>query len=177
MISGNQESGVYIYGSSATNNLLVSNLIGTDLTGTKALGNGDSGVIIADGASNNTIGGPSAGDANLISGNTYNSTKVTGVELYGSGTTGNVVEGNLIGTDVTGKVSLGNAADGLSIFGGASNNTIGGPTDRNGNVISGNGTPADTAGGFGVSISGTGTSGNIVIGNLIGTDPTVAKPG
>ena len=43
------------------------------------------------------IGGTAAGTRNLISGNVG-----SGVEITGSGTSGNVVAGDFIGTDVTG---------------------------------------------------------------------------
>ena len=57
-----------------------------------------------------------------------------GLEL--SGTSGNVIQGDFIGTDKTGTVKLGNAA-GIEIHNGATNNTIGGTTTGAGNVISG----------------------------------------
>ena len=55
--------------------------------------------------------------------------------------TRNVVEGNYIGTDVTGTVALANALAGVAITAStipASNNTIGGTTPAARNVISGN---------------------------------------
>ena len=67
--------------------------------------------------SGNTIGGTAAGAGNVISGNTDD-----GVEITGTGTTGNVVAGNYIGTDVTGTVALGNGLDGVEIDTGASGN-------------------------------------------------------
>ena len=67
----------------------------------------------------------STGAGNLISGNAGD-----GVEICGSGTTGNVVAGNLIGTDATGEAALPNGADGVQIDSGASNNTVGGTSRR-----------------------------------------------
>ncbi len=55
-----------------------------------------------------------------------------------TGTTGNVVEGDHIGTNAGGSAGLGNADSGVAIYGGASDNTIGGTTAGAGNVISGN---------------------------------------
>ena len=43
-----------------------------------------------------------------------------------SGTESNVVEGAYIGTDLTGTMALGNAEDGVAIYGGATRNTVGG---------------------------------------------------
>ena len=114
VIAGNAVSGIAIDGGS--DNVIVGNHIGTDLAGTKAIPNAYGGVEIYDGASNNTIGGTSASLGNLISGNESPATDTySGVDIFGSGTMGNVVEGNFIGTDITGKVALGNANAGVTI--------------------------------------------------------------
>jgi autotransporter-associated beta strand protein/parallel beta-helix repeat protein len=110
------------------------NLIGTTATGTAALANG-LGIEVIAGARNNTIGGTTAAAGNVISGNSGD-----GVQINGSGvsyilTSGNLVEGDLIGTDATGTVALPNGGDGVLIRGGAVNNTIGGTTSGAGNVI------------------------------------------
>ena len=140
-------------------NLAQGNLIGTDPTGTFALGTAGPGVLIDGGSSGNTIGGTTAGAGNLISGNTD-----FGVEIEGSGTAGNVFEGNTIGLNLAGASALGNSI-GVGITTGASNNTIGGTAAGSGNVISGN---QDD----GIAISGAGTTGNLVASNWIGTNPT-----
>src|SRR5262249_29158913 len=74
LVSGNPY-GIYIQGAAATDNWIAGNYIGTDATGSFGLGNG-SGVVIDDGASNNTIGGavrikegPPLTARNIISGN------------------------------------------------------------------------------------------------------------
>ncbi len=170
LISNNAGAGVSISGTTSEGNVVLGNEIGTDLAGTVAMANSGDGVLITGGATNNTIGGitatPGSGAGNLISGNTHN-----GVEILDAGTTGNVVAGNLIGTDVTGEAALANSNDGVGIASGASNNTIGGTSSGSRNVVSGNGNN-------GVEINGTGTTGNLVAGNLIGTDATgeVALP-
>jgi titin len=137
---------VYFFGVGTTGNVAAGNYIGTDVTGTLDLGNGN-GVLIAGGASGNTIGGV----RNIISGNNSH-----GVIIRDSGTTSNTVAGNYIGTDVTGTLVLGNSQQGVRIETGASNNRIG--TDGNGlndaserNVISGNNQD-------GVRLTGVGTS-------------------
>src|SRR5207249_1411801 len=71
-------------------NLVQGNLIGTDITGTLALGNGDRGVFVSDG-SDNTIGGTTAAARNLLSANGR------GAELRGSN---HILQGNFVGTDV-----------------------------------------------------------------------------
>jgi titin len=158
LISGNGP-GVEIGGEGATGNVVLGNLIGTDITGTLALG-GDVGVLLTSGASGNTIGGTVSGSANLISGNGRYGLEIS----YGA--FNNVVLGNLIGTDITGIAALGNAA-GVVIDSGTGN-IIGGTAAGARNVISGNGA--------GVAISGSGTSGNVVLGNFIGTDKTGTAP-
>ena len=80
--------------------------------------------------------------------------------LTGFDATGNVVQGNFIGTDATGTVALGNG-DGVFISYAASNNVVGGTSAAARNVISGNGGP-------GVELYFAGTSGNRVQGNRIG---------
>ena len=166
VISGNTKDGVEINGAGATDNVLAGNLIGTDVTGTVALGN-LTGVEIDSGASGNTIGGTTSSARNIISGNDG-----SGVKL--NDTTDNLVEGDYIGTDVTGTVGLGNNpggdeggySGGVLIVGGSAGNTIGGltatPGTGAGNVISGNGSS-------GVDLEYDG-SGNLIAGNLIGTD-------
>ncbi|MEO8434725.1 MAG: CSLREA domain-containing protein [Pyrinomonadaceae bacterium] len=141
-------------------NIVEGNFIGTDVTGTLAFGNGK-GVFI-DGPSNNRIGGTTAAARNLISGNGR------GIETAaptGFTTTGNLVQGNFIGTDVAGTADLGNSGNGVQLFRAAAATTIGGTVAGAGNIISGN----DNSG-----IGFDATSGVLVQGNFIGTDLTGA---
>lgn len=101
---------------------------------------------IYNGAANNTIGGTVSGAPNLISAN-----KANGVDLNGSGT-GNLVQGNFIGTDASGTAALGNASDGVSIESGTSNNTIGGTVSGAGNVIAYSGSDGVVVSGVGIAI-------------------------
>jgi FG-GAP-like repeat len=130
-------------------NVIAGNKIGTDITGTEALGNKDFGVwVIADFGSvaSNTIGGTTAGTANVISANGLLGFQGFGVEFLYSAVSDNVVEGNLIGTDITGSRALGNAAGGVFIEDGGSGITIGGATAAAGNLIANNGGPGVTVG-------------------------------
>ena len=129
VISGNDGGDGIFIGSGASNNLIEGNYIGTDVTGAVAIGNGLEGVMIA--ASGNTVGGTTAGARNVISGNTE-----AGVE---SGGPNNVIEGNYIGTDVSGTQALGNHADGVGLENPVSNNTVGGAAAGAGNTIAFNG--------------------------------------
>jgi CSLREA domain-containing protein len=148
-------AGIEIMNATATGNVVVGNYIGTDRTGTVALPN-QYGVWLTTAASGNTIGGTTAADRNVISGNTK-----SGVLISWNGTDNNVVRGNYIGTNAAGTAALANGDSGFSILGGPLNNTLGGTTAGARNVISGN-NPA------GVYIAG----GVVVEGNFIGTDAT-----
>src|SRR5262249_22958989 len=90
VISENALSGVALLGGGITT-LVEGNYIGVDADGVTALGNGACGVLVFGAASGNVIGGTATGTGNVISGN------VVGVAVGGQGTTGNKVEGNLIG--------------------------------------------------------------------------------
>jgi hypothetical protein len=150
LIAGNTNYGVLV---TNRDGLVQGNRIGTDVTGLRALGNG-TGVGIVLGTAN-TIGGTAAGARNVISGN-------QGDGIFITESTGNLIQGNFIGTDVTGAAALGNGGDGLGISGGISRDMIGGPAPGAGNVLSGNGRD-------GVSM---GANAGIVQGNFIGTDVT-----
>jgi hypothetical protein len=154
LISGNQGGGIGINQGSGF--LVQGNIIGTDITGTVALGNGHYGILLIVVVSNTTIGGTTVGARNLISGN-----QGDGI-LMDQNIFGSVVEGNYIGTDVTGTKALGNAANGIELTAGSALNTVGGTVTGAGNLISGNGQD-------GILFSSSSGS-NLVQGNLIGTN-------
>ena len=160
LISGNGSTGVHIQNSGTMSNVVLGNYIGIDVSGMGlvSLGNGESGVTIHDGAASNIIGGDTPEARNIVSGNKGDA----GVEISGVGTMGNIVLGNYIGTDVYGATSVANVEHGVVIHGGAMDNTVGGTSPQERNLISGNGQA-------GVVLYGSGTWGNRVIGNYIGT--------
>lgn len=85
-----------------------------------------------------------------------------GIELSRNGR--NAIEGNFIGTDVTGTVAMVNRLRGINIeF--TSDNVIGGPSTAARNVISGS-----------VSLTGAVASGNQILGNLMGTTASGSSP-
>jgi hypothetical protein len=152
IISSNGHSGVRISSSGATGNTVRGNYIGTDASGTKDLGN-LYGVVIGH-APNNTIGGTNATMRNIISGN-----EGSGIDIGGTGATGNLLQGNYIGTDATGTQDLGNSLDGVTIRS-ASKNMVGGTLTTARNLISGN----DQSG---VNIVDTWSTGNSILSNSI----------
>jgi FG-GAP-like repeat len=171
VISGNVAAGVQISG--GQNNQVQGNRIGTDVLGTSNLGNGAAGVEIGQDSNGNSIGGTLAGAGNLISGN-----RGDGVLIHDSGATGNLVQGNRIGVDMTG-AALGNDGTGVAIAGGASNNSVGGTQGGAGNTIAHN----DGAGVAVFSGAGNRIAGNLIFANTgLGIDlnangPTANDPG
>ncbi len=142
-------------GAGADGNTVEGCFVGTDVTGSVALGNGNIGVLIGQ-ASNNTLGGSSPGAGNLISGNPE------GITVLDVTATGNVILGNYIGTDLSGTAAIPNGV-GISLAG--PGNTVGGTGAGEGNLISGNEVN-------GVNFFGENAAGNLVQGNYIGTDAT-----
>jgi CSLREA domain-containing protein len=158
VISGNSSSGVFMGAATNTENLVQGNYIGTQSNGTEALPNG-SGVRLGFGASTNTIGGTTVGAGNLISGNGG-----IGIQVFSVSpdppSSGNTIQGNLIGTTASGTAALGNGSDGINVFD-APNTVIGGGAAGARNVISGNGSD-------GIEITGIGADAAQAKGNYIG---------
>jgi titin len=100
VISNNARDGVYIHDVSgpsggAANNVVQGTYIGTNAAGMASLGNNGVGVHIV-GSSGNTIGGSTMAARNIVSGNGG-----VGIQISDSLSTGNVIAGNYIGSDVT----------------------------------------------------------------------------
>jgi hypothetical protein len=153
LISGNDSVGIGL--ESANGTIIQGNLIGTDITGTVAIPNGAAITIAGD---NTTIGGSAPGAGNVISGNLGNA-----IQSGGSGVT---IQGNFIGTDITGTKALANGM-GVNASGGA-DLKVGGSGPGEGNLISGNAT-------FGIYVYNFATH-TTIQGNLIGTDVTGTLP-
>ena len=156
VISGNGQQGVVLFGvnGSAAGNIMTGNYIGLDIAGTNGLGNGNAGIGIS-GAAGNTVG-----PANVISGNIN-----YGIYLIGSGSGGNTILGNLIGTDASGINAVPNNAAGIYAEAVASG-TIGGTNAGAGNVISGN---LNSSGIFLTNATGFFVAGNFIGLNAAGT--------
>jgi len=155
-------AGVQITGPGASGNRVVGCYIGVDPTGTVAMGS-RFGVAIENGANNNVVGGTTPEARNIIAGNGRQ------ISIEGTGTSGNVVQGNFLGTSADGEKVFPDT-DAVGIGGGASKNSIGGSVAGAGNLIVSSGDR-----GSGVRIGGRGSNGNIIQGNLIGTNKTGLK--
>ena len=154
VISGNSSHGIRIQGVNSKQNNIYGNFIGTDFSGTKSIENAFDGISIED-ASKNNIGSIDASMRNYISGN-------QGYGIAFSKSDSNNVNGNFIGTDVTGLKELGNKTGGILISN-SSYNVIGEKGTNSINLISGNN-------GNGISIEDDGNIDNHIIGNVIGTN-------
>ena len=152
LISGNTQSGIIILGAGTTDNDILGNYVGTDVTGAVAIPNVASGIYVA--APATTIGGGSAGEGNIISGNL-----AYGIYLVTAITTNTIIQGNHIGVDSAGTGALGNGVAGIAVAD-APNTTIGGGAAGEGNVVGANGT-------FGIFADAVGT---LIQGNSVGTD-------
>ncbi|MET0646923.1 MAG: Calx-beta domain-containing protein, partial [Pyrinomonadaceae bacterium] len=157
VISGNSNLGLNIFGAG---NLVKGNFIGTNPAGTAVFQNFARGIELGAPAgaptTPNVVGGTEPGARNVISGNGY------GVYVSSHAA---LVQGNYIGTDVTGSLDLGNST-GVQLSG--RNATVGGNTPEARNVISGNHT--------GISVSAFVSDAlNVIQGNYIGTDAAGAK--
>jgi hypothetical protein len=161
-ISSNVSHGVNIGGGAGGFNVSAGS---NTLSGVTVFANGGEGVILG-GSSNslvgstissntgdgvfvlgldNTIGGTAAGAGNAILKNAGNGIDIAAHDISGSGPTQsdfNVVQGNFIGTDLTGTNALGNSQSGVLIDGTlleASGNLIGGESAGQANTIAFNG--------------------------------------
>src|SRR5262249_12097698 len=125
VISGNGANGINLSAVPASASIIQGNFIGTDIHGTATLGNTTNGIDVA--ASHVTIGGTASTAANVISGNTQ-----AGI-LIEAATSGAVILGNKIGTNVAGSSALANQGSGVQIKG--TGNTVGGSATGAGNLI------------------------------------------
>jgi parallel beta-helix repeat protein len=157
LVSRNGYAGISLGGAEVTGNTVAGNFVGVDVSGARAAPN-RWGITVGGAAHDNTIGSLVPGQGNVISGNGEHE-----VMMNAAGTTGNILTGNLIGVDASGEMVLrtreqaGDSLCGVIVHSGASDNQIG-----PGNVIGGVQT--------GVLMIGDGVRGNVVTGNLIGTN-------
>ncbi|RPH90274.1 MAG: T9SS C-terminal target domain-containing protein [Calditrichaeota bacterium] len=123
-------------------------------------GNQGAGIAISN-ACDNLIGGNRPSARNVISGNGYD-----GIDISHTGSKGNRIVGNYIGTDATGTRYL---PDGVPKGGtgvrinDSAENTVGGLAQGEGNLI------------MGIAMTNPGVIGNHILGNYINTDITGSK--
>jgi hypothetical protein len=94
---------------------------GNTIRGLQVVNFSGAGIVLSGGAQNNMIGGDRGvgsaplGQGNLISGNTM------GIGIWDVGTDFNIITGNLVGTDASGKEDRGNRGNGIWITDGVGN--------------------------------------------------------
>ena len=155
VIAGNTGCGIYV-NTDSNENSIEGNYIGVNAAGDAAIPNSGEGVLIR--GHDNTIGGVTAGAGNVISGNSG-----SGIRLEdGAATYATTIQRNYIGVNAAGDAAIPNGFAGIFVDE-AYDTTIGGESSAARNVISGNGNS-------GIVFSGS--TGNLVQRNYIGTDAT-----
>jgi hypothetical protein len=161
--------------SSSGGNHVEGNFIGTDPTGMAAAPNGDDAIAIQGGSDDNVIGGTAPAARNVISGN-------LNVALF-IATSGNIIQGNLIGTQKDGVGPLGNL-QGIGFVGSvgtANDNIVGGTGPGEANVIAFGafrGVVGEAGSGTGNSVRGNSIHDNGALGiDWVPVGPTPNDPG
>ncbi|HBJ33285.1 MAG TPA: hypothetical protein DDZ51_00695, partial [Planctomycetaceae bacterium] len=151
--SGGGAFGVYLT-AAASGTTIQGNIVGLNAAGTSAVANDGMGIRIL--SNNNTIGGTTATERNVVSGN-----NTSGLWIDGNS---NIVRGNYFGVGSNGTTSIGNAWDAVTVAG--NNNLIGGTGVNDGNILA-------NSGDDGIEIEGTGT-GNAILRNIIYNNASMA---
>ena len=125
LVAANGSENIFLTNNASTN-LVVGNFVGLSASGTSTVTSSGDGVLM-DAAADNTVGGTAVGSGNVIAGQGGDA-----LQIIGSG--GNLVQGNLIGTDPTGAIPLGDGTDDVGISD-SSNNLIGGTAPGAGNTL------------------------------------------
>lgn len=136
LISGNYGNGIQLI--EADHTIIQGNIIGTDKATLRSIPNGTG--IFVENASFNQIGGNGKNDANVISGNYSHAIEIQELKYYSTSAeaNGNIIQGNIIGTDKSGTKPVHNPngySSAIEIFA-ADSTLIGGPKSSDGNLIS-----------------------------------------
>jgi len=150
VVSGNSKDGIYLAAASSRN-VLKANYVGLNPAGSASVPNGINGITVH--GSSNILGGVEALEANVVSGNI-----ASGISVIGVSATLNLLLGNRVGTDRTGRIRIPNRAHGVSL-------------SAPGNTVSSNVISSDL---HGIHL-GAGASGNQIRQNFIGTDVSQTK--
>jgi hypothetical protein len=177
VITGNDGlANVYVTGAGSTGTVITGNYLGLFPNGTSTPAAATAaldGVLVNGGATATRIGGTTAGERNVISGLRNN-----GIEIAGANS--NLVQGNYIGTDVTGMLRSTTVGNGIGLFfadnnivGGTEGTTLGGACTGACNVVSGNGNNGVSDGIFLTSANNNTIDGNYIGLNAAGTQAIV----
>jgi Periplasmic copper-binding protein (NosD) len=157
---------IRIAGAGASGNVVAGNFLGTNAAASFQASGANAnaaGVIIRTNAASNRVGGTSAADRNVISGNAGRGVMVNVPNEVAGGTAQTLITGNIIGLTPSGSAQRANLGHAVDMNSGANRTRV---VD---NVISGNS-------GSAVEVShGTTTADNVIEDNRIGTDLTGAS--
>lgn len=153
VISANDGPGILVEGTQAWRNVIANNFIGLDASATGAVANTGHGIHLAQ-ARATRVGGTTAGERNVISGNDGYGILVAAGQSYS-----NWIAGNYIGTRSNGFAAVSNALGGIRIE--SWGTLVGGAATNARNVISGNGQ-------HGIHVAGPEASNTVVRNNHIG---------
>lgn len=160
IVSGNGTNGIGCANSSV---VIRNNYVGTDITGTVALGNASDGIQLTAGSNGSTVGLDWGDHTNVIAGNGRN-----GILVVGSSNCG--IYGNHIGVDVTGNQALANVSSGIDHISGQNLEVGQAENPDRKNIISGNGE-------HGIRISyNANATGSAIVGNRIGVGMNPSIP-
>jgi hypothetical protein len=148
LVSGNGVDGIDLVASNS--GVIAGNRIGTNVNATAVVANAGHGVELGPlcdgssclGSTNNVIGGTTTGAGNVIAGNGGDGVHVDG----GGGGITNAVQGNSIGTNAAGVLSMANHGAGVFVGNGAVNDIVGGTSAGSGNLIAFNTGPGVSIG-------------------------------
>jgi len=174
VISGNTTREIQIVNSGGagvitTGIVVQNNYLGTNAAGTAAISGSQQGIFMSEvqgvtiGGASGSLGGSCSGVCNLISG----SANGVGIMVSGLTSSGNLIQGNFFGTDVTGTAVIPNGQLANIDVSATGSVTIGGTAAGTGNLISG-----EPIQGTGILFDGGGGGPYNVQGNYIGTTTT-----
>lgn len=162
VISGGGTRGIYLE-AGGNFNLIKGNIIGLNAAGTGSVPNINEGIRID--SFGNTIGTEGDGTSDSLERNVISGNTTDGIRLQATTTTGNVIAGNYIGTWTDGTTDFGNGRHGIFFdTAGATQNTIGGDSDVEKNVIAYNG---DAGSEYGIYVNHADADDNDILRNSI----------
>jgi titin len=162
---------------SSDHTVVKGNIIGLNAAGSAVLNPNQSyGIWIQQYSTDIQIGGGNAQDRNVVSGYTKNTDSNAGVGIISWEGNDTRIQGNYIGTDITGLIAIGNSRAGVSFetsgptINQNTNILIGGSNLGEGNIFAGN---VGTGLGINNFTSSINSVSNVqVLGNFFGTDKT-----
>ena len=171
LVSGNGFNNVSIFG--GTGHIVQGNFVGTNINGTAVLlsdlpfvpGNPREGVRLTN-TTNSQVGGTTIAARNIVSGNVSGGINV--LTVLGSVGNNNSVQGNFVGTDITGTADLGNTTIGVTVSN-SPGTVVGGSAAGAANVIAFT-KAASGFGGVGIAVALPGTGQSLLTNSIFSND-------